>query len=216
MRSTFLVWIRACSRGQNSKLTSEEPQADPLESQFTKQGVRQATGPARRQLRLKLDKMKPKCVSTAFRRPGRQLPHFYGRRHRQHTPSVFHDCHGCCDICLTACLSIACLFTSLSVCCFTRCLFWISSLQTTQVTATASNGLITVTPSSRTFTSLTWDSTQTFTVDGVDDSVQTAESYTATVSHTASSTDGLFDGTAPMYFPSSEVRFEIYRIDDGK
>ena len=58
---------------------------------------------------------------------------------------------------------------------------------------------------SRTFTSLTWDDTQTFTVSGTDDAVETAESYTATISHTASSSDPLFDGAAPLFFPSSEV-----------
>lgn len=80
------------------------------------------------------------------------------------------------------------------------------TLMTSQVTATASNDFINVVPTSRTFTSLTWDSTQSFTVDGVDDSVQTAESYTASISHTASSTDAVFDGTTPLFFPSSEVQ----------
>lgn len=71
--------------------------------------------------------------------------------------------------------------------------------------ATASNGYVTVSPSSRTFTSSDWDSAQTFTVDGVDDGVQIAESYTATISHTASSSDALFNGATPTFFPSSEV-----------
>lgn len=56
-----------------------------------------------------------------------------------------------------------------------------------------------------TFTSGSWDNAQTITVRGVDDGVQTAESYTATVSHSASSSDPLFAGTAVAYFPSDEV-----------
>lgn len=72
---------------------------------------------------------------------------------------------------------------------------------------TASNSYVTVSPSSLLFTASDWDSTQLITVNGVNDGIQTAESYTATLSHTASSTDAMFDGTAPTFFPSSEVQF---------
>lgn len=75
-----------------------------------------------------------------------------------------------------------------------------------QITVTASNSYVTVSPSSLTFTSSDWDSTQSVTVGGVNDGTQTAEFYTATLSHAASSVDALFDGTAPTLFPSSEVR----------
>ena len=42
---------------------------------------------------------------------------------------------------------------------------------------------------------------------GINDEVETAESYTATISHLASSSDPLFNAGAPTFFPSSEVRF---------
>lgn len=76
-----------------------------------------------------------------------------------------------------------------------------------QITVTASNSYVTVSPSNLVFTSSDWDNTQTVTVAGVNDGFQTAESYTAALIHTASSTDALFDGTAPTFFPDSEVRF---------
>ena len=57
-----------------------------------------------------------------------------------------------------------------------------------------------------TFTSVSWNDAQSITITGAEDAIQTAESYTATVSHTASSTDSQFDGNSVVFFPSSEVR----------
>lgn len=76
-----------------------------------------------------------------------------------------------------------------------------------QVSASASDAYVSVTPGFFTFDSSNWDSAQTFTVNGVDDEVADAVSYTATISHVASSSDELFNAGAPTFFPSSEVRF---------
>lgn len=75
-----------------------------------------------------------------------------------------------------------------------------------QVTATASGTYITVSTSMPlTFTSGSWDTAQTITITGEDDALQTAEYYTGSISHTASSADALFDGDAVVFFPSTEV-----------
>lgn len=75
-----------------------------------------------------------------------------------------------------------------------------------QVTAIASDAnLIVSTSMPLTFTWESWDSAQTITVSGVDDAIQTSESYTTTVTHTATSVDALFEGSAVVFFPSAEV-----------
>lgn len=80
--------------------------------------------------------------------------------------------------------------------------------QITQITATASNGYVSVTPASYIINPSGWENAPTFSVNPVNDDVETAESYTSTISHTMSSDDALFDGTAPKFFPSSQVRSE--------
>lgn len=57
-----------------------------------------------------------------------------------------------------------------------------------------------------TFTPGSWDSAQTITVQGVEDAVETAESYASSLIHSVSSSDAEFDGSAPLWFPLSEVR----------
>lgn len=84
------------------------------------------------------------------------------------------------------------------------------------MTVAASNGYVTATTSPLTFTPGSWSDAQTVTINGVDDNIQVAESYTATISHTASSSDPLFDGEAVFYFPGSEVcRIAIQIVGSG-
>lgn len=65
---------------------------------------------------------------------------------------------------------------------------------------------MTLTPEEVTIIPSAWDAPVSFLVGTINDEVQVAESYTSTISHTASSGDALFDGNAPAFFPSSQVR----------
>lgn len=67
---------------------------------------------------------------------------------------------------------------------------------------------MTLTPTSVTINPSGWDGPVSFLVTPDDDALQLAESYTSTISHTASSGDALFDGSAPIFFPSSQVRLK--------
>ncbi len=73
--------------------------------------------------------------------------------------------------------------------------------------STSNADVVSVEPGSHTFDSSNWDIAETFTVNGEDDDVADAVSNTATISHTASSYDTLFNAGAPTFFPSLEVRF---------
>ena len=83
----------------------------------------------------------------------------------------------------------------------------LASLVAKKVTASVTSAYLTVSTSMPlTFTSVSWNEAQSITITGAEDAIQTAESYTATVSHAVSSTDPLFDSDSVVFFPSSEVR----------
>lgn len=93
---------------------------------------------------------------------------------------------------------------------------WIVLIRTImllQVTITPSDAYLTVTTSMPlVFTPGGWNSAQTVTVRATDDSVETADSYTSSVTHAAVSSDAEFDGSAAVYFPMSEVRVRTVNV----
>ncbi|NJN15506.1 MAG: hypothetical protein HC822_04030 [Oscillochloris sp.] len=58
------------------------------------------------------------------------------------------------------------------------------------------DGLSTVSPTSLTFTAANWDTLQTVTITTISDSIDRGDTYTSTVSHSASSSDGFYNGIA--------------------
>lgn len=72
---------------------------------------------------------------------------------------------------------------------------------------TADGTYLTVSPAMPlTFTPTGWDSAQIVTATAVDDEIETADSYTSTLSHSAVSDDADFDQSTTVFFPVTEVR----------
>jgi hypothetical protein len=81
------------------------------------------------------------------------------------------------------------------------------------ISITPSSSVITVSYRSVLFTPGNWTKTKSITVYATEDAVNRGYTYSATLTHTATSTDSQFSGSAVAFEPSSSLKVTLFDND---